>query len=422
MRDFLLAKSRGQMLGKASLRQELLANTHHLLGLDHGLQAGVGFGLARFKAEDGGARSSTSTETRYFVPIAELPPLLQASAKGRVRRSCTFDASTKSSRLEVFWDQPRDALITFLDQGSVGWHSKHWLFLEFGCRGWFYADPAHRRYEQFLNAVNMGSGPWGSCAHFGKYSEAAAEYFSNMSSVDALFQELAPLLAFRAFDGKRSFELPSDELLQTLWDMGRDHWLFQNKGAKAQQNRWFQWTRRWRDIRGFVGFLLLALMYQGLTLGWWATLEDSPLQRLLRQPEPAGDAGPQGGPHDGSEPPAPSSSSRGGPAALGQVDASEAAADSPGGLVQPRPRQVGIQAQRLASSRRHHLQPGDADSSRCDHIVFGADRDGAQLCVARHEDPERRRVSAHSMWGQPASPVDAIQHTSPSHVQHASRS
>lgn len=120
MRDFLLAKSRGQMLGKASLRQELLANKHHLFGLDHGLQAGVGFGLARFKAQDGGARSPTSTETRHFVPITELPPLLQASAKGRVRRSCIFDASTKSSRLEVCWDQPRDALITFLDQGSVG--------------------------------------------------------------------------------------------------------------------------------------------------------------------------------------------------------------------------------------------------------------------------------------------------------------
>lgn len=197
--------------------------------------------------------------------------------------------------------------------------------------------------------INLGSGPWGSCAHFGKYSEAAAEYFSNMSSADALFQELAPLLSFRAFDGKRSFELPSDELLQTFWDMGRDHSLFQNKGAKAQQNRWFHWTRRWRDTRGFVGFLLLALMCQGLALGWWATLEDSPLHRLLRQPEPAGDAGPQGGPHGGSEPPAPSSSSRGGPAAPGQVDASEAASDS---------RQVGSSNRGLDrwASKRNALQ------------------------------------------------------------------
>lgn len=298
VRDFLRAKSKQDMAGKVSLRQQRLANKHHLLCIDHGLQCGVGFGLGKFM-DDRPLRALREGETRYWCSLAEMPEQLRDTARGRTRRSCISDEASGACRLEVNWGRQQSAFVAFLDQGSIGWQSKHWLFMESDCRGWFFPDPAHRRHDSFNNAINeahlafikydasliinLGSGPWGSCAHYGKYSEAAAEFFSNMSPTDSLFQEVYPFLVFRRFGAESSGEQRKADFVQCVWDFGTSNELFQKKGSKAQQNRWFQWTRRWREVKENIGYLLLVLLYQGLTLGWWATLGESPLQRWERR-------------------------------------------------------------------------------------------------------------------------------------------
>eukprot|EP00972_Heterocapsa_arctica_P102208 15060315-Heterocapsa_arctica.AAC.1 len=215
--------------------------------------------------------------------------------------------------------------------------------MDAGCRGWFFPDPAHRRYDSFQNAVsevdlsfikfdasvilNLGSGPWGSCAHFCKYSEAATEYFSNFSHEDPLFQIALPFIVHR-FKAGQATEQHNPEFENWVWQVGAECELFVNKGAKAQQNRWFQWTRRWRQMKENIGFLLLVLLYQGLTLGWWPTLEESPFRRLVQQPAEAavaelgGDGGDGGdaGPGPAERPAA------GGPDRAGHVDPQAAAA------------------------------------------------------------------------------------------------
>ncbi len=35
--------------------------------------------------------------------------------------------------------------------------------------------------------ASLGSAPWGNCAHFCRYSEAASEYFQNFDCSDPLF-------------------------------------------------------------------------------------------------------------------------------------------------------------------------------------------------------------------------------------------
>ncbi|CAK0903954.1 unnamed protein product [Prorocentrum cordatum] len=333
--DFLHAKRKQDMEGKASLQKDRVANAHYLELVDHGLQAGVGFGLSKFKVDGLAARALLRSEMRYFIDILCLPAHMQASAHGRTRRSCIVDRSTQATRLEVCWDIEKPVLISFLDQGSVGWNCNHWLFTG-RCRGWAFCDPSHRRHDSCMNAVeeaglsfvkyeallieNLGKGPWKQQSNFGKFSEAAAEYFNNVDESDELFLAVLPWMAFRFYEGESGQSFDGD-FAKWMWKKAKTCELFQNSGASSRKNRWFQWTRRWRDISNNVGFLLVALLYEGLNLGWWATLGDSPFKRL---------AGPRPEDHGGS---AGAPGNAGGPLAdaAGTAVAPAAAAGSGGG-------------------------------------------------------------------------------------------
>lgn len=293
LRSFLQVAAKRKK-GLPKLTQERLANKYHLQGVDNSLAAGAGLSLKHFVA-DPPVRALREEEARFWVDASDLPPGLRKLCQGREMRSCIdFGEDT---RLEVMWGNDRPVLLTFQDQGSIGWPSMAYLFTHGGLRGWFFPDPCHRRYDNFLNAVSaaqisfikhevtlivsVGTAPWGGCGHFGKYSEAAMEYFQNYSIADPLFQAALPYLLHDSFRGKQQPGMDTAESLRSLWHSGAACKLFAHKGSKSQLNRWFQWTRRWREFCDDSAWLLLVILYIGIHLSWWPDLESSPLMRTV---------------------------------------------------------------------------------------------------------------------------------------------
>ena len=124
------------------------------------------------------------------------------------------------------------------------------------------------KHEMTLSQL-AGTAPYAGCGHFGKHSEAAAEYFSNFDWHDSLFQHTYPLMCELYFKGQRPPDQGTPEHTQKMRGIAKTAKLLTTKGATVQQGRWFQFTRRWRDFEKHVWFFLLALCYIGLHLRWW---------------------------------------------------------------------------------------------------------------------------------------------------------
>ena len=93
------------------------------------------------------------------------------------------------------------------------------MYQDIGCRGWWFADPTHRRHDNYVSAhshkladlpfvlqemtivTTIGNAPWKGCCHFGKMADAAREYFDNFDSKDALFLALYPRIAVELDNG-----------------------------------------------------------------------------------------------------------------------------------------------------------------------------------------------------------------------------
>ena len=137
----------GRRLGKTSLKQSKVANKFSLLGTDHALVQGTTWGLSKFIANEPVKALNPDFEQMFFVIAEKLPPALQESLHGRSHRMCVLDKPSGQTRLVVKWSAQRDVLQCFLDQGSIGWVAKGWLYLKEQLRGWFWCDPPHRRHE-----------------------------------------------------------------------------------------------------------------------------------------------------------------------------------------------------------------------------------------------------------------------------------
>ena len=135
--------------------------------------------------------------------------------------------------------------------------------------------------------ASLGTAPWGNSAHFGKYSEAADEFFSNFSCEDILFQTLYGRICADWHKGQRPTNFGTTEHMKFMFKLAKRSAVFANKGAKTSLGRWFQWTRRWRDVQQNCGFLLLSFMYIGLHERWWPSMEKSPLRYLCNVGEEA---------------------------------------------------------------------------------------------------------------------------------------
>lgn len=184
-----------------SLKAKLQANITHMKALGNALQAGCGFGLAKFapKRPIGFVQPPLQ---RFWVNLESLPAPVREASPGRSRRSCIVNSATHERWWEVAWSGERAVLQSYCDQGNTSWPAKHILFVGLGLRGGVWRDPPHRRWNvlkaweqaklnliknEFAIVANLLIGPWSGAAFFHEVREAAAEYFNNRDEHDSLF-------------------------------------------------------------------------------------------------------------------------------------------------------------------------------------------------------------------------------------------
>lgn len=132
--------------GKKSLAEAKRATEDRMRALDHGLQAGLGMSLSRFRVAEPCA-PLTSKQRRYFVHISALPPEVQSVACGRSRRACLWDSAREVGRLEVLWSADGRVLHDASDMGPSNWASQYFLFCRQPIRGYMWFDLPHRRHD-----------------------------------------------------------------------------------------------------------------------------------------------------------------------------------------------------------------------------------------------------------------------------------
>ena len=275
----------------APLRHKYQANTRQVQALDNALQQGAGISIATFvPAVHVGALKAG--ERRYFVDASTAPAHLTNENDDRTRRSCIIDTTSKATRLEVPWHSNRPALFSVVDQGAVGWPSKHWLYMKLQLRGGYSFDPPHRRSNNIMNAYkqvgvwavqleysvvfNFLQGPWKRHANFQICRQAAMEYFSNFDHEDELFRLIYDWIALDTNAGRPPRGMGSeDHMKQTLQSLS-ENCIFQTQGHTVKTNRWFAWQKRFKAMESNLSVLLLVLLYMGLHKNRFARISDIP--------------------------------------------------------------------------------------------------------------------------------------------------
>lgn len=273
-----------------ALNDPNLANIHDLKAWDHAWAESVGFGLQRFLAEQR-CGALGADHRRFFVDVGKLPPALQASANGRVKRACVKEPD-QAARLEVLWSSPRNILHTWLDMGSIGWPARHAAYLSHGLRGSFGFDPAHRRWDNCLNSLNgsgLGlmrleillvqtflSGPWHGDGNFGKLLDAAEEWVKSSTPEDPVFVETYPRIVQHLTGGKPPHNYGTDEHKAEVWRSIPDQVQRFVYGVNTKMNRWFQLVKRHQSMKQYWALVAAVCMYCCVSKGYFSTLAETP--------------------------------------------------------------------------------------------------------------------------------------------------
>ena len=111
--------------------------------------------------------------------------------------------------------------------------------------------------------------------------------------------QLTRMMIFDVYGGHEHVGAGTREDVEYMFARMGESDLFRKKGCKAVANRWFQATRRWREVQTCLSLYLYLITHMGMILGWWPTVNDSPMGRLQNgnsyQPEVRVDAPADGG-------------------------------------------------------------------------------------------------------------------------------
>ena len=279
--------------------KDKLANKHISQALDHTLSTGAELCLRDFQAAQGSPALFDASVSLYVVGIDGMPQQIKDASPGCTHRVCAHDTRTGKTSLVCQWASPRRILHSHIDQGPIGVPSKLWLYGSERIRGWWWLDLAHRRNNCVLDAfkwsglawvrqemaflASVACGPWSTCGHHAKLSEAVKEFLRNHTADDPLFTAAYPYLCHCLSNGlgiaHGTFGQPHH--LQHVFDTCAAAPTLDEPGAKVKLGRWFQWSRRWRRFSKTRGVMLLALSYMGIVHKWWRTVAHSPLASLV---------------------------------------------------------------------------------------------------------------------------------------------
>ena len=151
-------------------------------------------------------------------------------------------------------------LHSVLDQGSIGWPSRQWLFEHLRGARWF--DPPHRRCNNLsealsvaglghlraeaLHVLNHHGGPWAGAANHSAWVQCAMEYLASTDVDDPIFGCMYPYMAHDLRGGRLPYNFGSREHTQAARGALTLAAQEKPKGAVVRLNRWFQVCTRTR--------------------------------------------------------------------------------------------------------------------------------------------------------------------------------
>eukprot|EP00971_Amphidinium_carterae_P343072 6482624-Amphidinium_carterae.1 len=106
--------------------------------------------------------------------------------------------------------------------------------------------------------------------------QAAREYTTNFDETDALFRTVYEWVTWLSSQGELAENWQTEEGMRAEWTEFELFSMFGTRGEKAKRSRWFQASRRWREMRSSGGHILLSVLYLGLNSEWWGDLASSP--------------------------------------------------------------------------------------------------------------------------------------------------
>lgn len=289
VRNLLKRGNRSLAVHKASLKQKRLANKWAIVACDRALRLSLGCdGLATFRPKRP-PRPAQPTTRRYFVAIENLPASLRSQAQGRTRRACVQDHDA-APRLEMCWSSARPSLHQVIDQGSIGFGAKQYLYSKGGIRGSLDIDPPHRRHNNALWSLAQANltwaklemqllqcfsaAPWGGSAHFHSLKGASQEFFSNRQATWDLFAARYARISWQLHQGRLPPDAFSPDHMAFVWDLCQECWCFLRKGTRTRGGRWFQVFERASEHTPHFETLALVLEYIGLHEGWVELVND----------------------------------------------------------------------------------------------------------------------------------------------------
>ncbi len=301
-KSFLKAKTaESRNAKKATWAKRGVSNYDSLLSMDHTLYVSTGLSFDCFLPERP-VKALGENEERYFVNAEDLPSHL-AIARGFFTRSCVRNRATGERRLEVAWTAKRMLAVEAADNGSIGFGAHVYLYGRGGCRGCWFPDPSHVRWDHFKNSVNasglseswqemkvlvsLRKGPWQGAAHFAtlrsamENAQAIGDY-----KTDNVFPLTYPYIVEDLSKGKTPPSFGTDEHMESVWETMPNAPLFCKTGTIDKASRWFDLISNFDDIAPYCGMLLDTVLRIGIERNYYVDVSDTGLfsEGIVPQP------------------------------------------------------------------------------------------------------------------------------------------
>lgn len=285
----------GKKQSTPNFKKQLQANEERVKGLDHTMQLGLGWGLARLRPSRRPGPLPPGW-SRFYVDSKELPPEIAEDQPDRDRR-CFLAGPEGGDQddafLEVVNDSCRTIVVNWADQGGAEWPSKLWLNYGLGLRFQEFPDIWHRRDNNVklafsragLNSIKVEmticlnglQGPWSDNGNFGKVAACAEQYFKNNTFECPIFRAVYDWIALDRNQGKRLVGFGSEEHIRATWDELASCPIIVKKLDQVKLGRWHNWTLKMWRVSEHGSTLLLLLLVLGMMEKWYKDIYDSPL-------------------------------------------------------------------------------------------------------------------------------------------------
>jgi hypothetical protein len=125
--------------------------------------------------------------------------------------------------------------------------------------------------------IALFHGPWRRYGHFGSFTGAAREMFTNMDHSWVIYRQLYERITLALNKGVQPAHFSTEAHIVSVWEDLAAQPIFHDAGAFCKSERWWDVEKRIPAYVKFGPCILLVLLYIGITEAWWQSIYDTPL-------------------------------------------------------------------------------------------------------------------------------------------------